>query len=656
MEHPAAGIPLCLLLLLMTSTSSCFFSEASARINHGGGRQVLAPAAGQNSFPPVKLQIMDQYVVVGNGIVEVNLTNPGGSMTGIQYNGIDNLLEVVKSETDRGYWDVVWKGDGIIKKKGALDRLECKNLTVITEEEEQVELSFTRKWSSELQGKPVPLDIDKRFVMRRGSSGFYTYAIYEHSQQHPAFQLANTRLVLKPRKDKFHYMAISDKKQRPMPLPEDRVPPRGQPLAYPEAVLLVDPIEPQFKGEVDDKYEYSMESRDIKVHGWMGKDPSSSVGFWQITPSSEFRSAGPLKQFLSSHDGPTCLAVFHSTHYTGADLMVPFEAGEAWKKVYGPVFVYFNSLESEASSSSGTGMSLWDDAKNQLMVQAKQWPYRFLGSRDYPLPDQRGGITGRLSVHDPEISTRNLPPTGGWVGLAAPGDPGSWQLESKGYQFWTEVEEDGSFSISNVIAGQYNLYGWVPGFIGDYKYDAVINITPGRSIEVGDLVFEPPRNASTLWEIGVPDRTAGEFFIPDANPNYINKLYIHQEKKGDNGTYEGTTWQVKYSLDRTYQNVNYTLRIALATANGAELQVRVNDPSSAVPLFTTGSIGKDNTIARHGIHGVYRLFSVVVPGSLLVDGSNTVFLTQAINTGPFYGLMYDYIRLEGPLSPNPPRN
>ncbi|CAI0464077.1 unnamed protein product [Linum tenue] len=473
MEHPAAGIPLCLLLLLMTSTSSCFFSEASARINHGGGRQVLAPAAGQNSFPPVKLQIMDQYVVVGNGIVEVNLTNPGGSMTGIQYNGIDNLLEVVKSETDRG--------------------LECKNLTVITEEEEQVELSFTRKWSSELQGKPVPLDIDKRFVMRRGSSGFYTYAIYEHSQQHPAFQLANTRLVLKPRKDKFHYMAISDKKQRPMPLPEDRVPPRGQPLAYPEAVLLVDPIEPQFKGEVDDKYEYSMESRDIKVHGWMGKDPSSSVGFWQITPSSEFRSAGPLKQFLSSHDGPTCLAVFHSTHYTGADLMVPFEAGEAWKKVYGPVFVYFNSLESEASSSSGTGMSLWDDAKNQLMVQAKQWPYRFLGSRDYPLPDQRGGITGRLSVHDPEISTRNLPPTGGWVGLAAPGDPGSWQLESKGYQFWTEVEED------------------------------------GRSIEVGDLVFEPPRNASTLWEIGVPDRTAGEFFIPDANPNYINKLYIHQE-------------------------------------------------------------------------------------------------------------------------------
>ena len=33
------------------------------------------------------------------------------------------------------------------------------------------------------------------------------------------------------------------------------------------------------------------------------------VGFWQITPSSEFRSGGPLKQNLTSHVGPYALAV-----------------------------------------------------------------------------------------------------------------------------------------------------------------------------------------------------------------------------------------------------------------------------------------------------------------------------------------------------------
>lgn len=45
-------------------------------------------------------------------------------------------------------------------------------------------------------------------------------------------------------------MAVSDDRQRYMPLPDDRLPERGEPLAFPEAVLLINPIEPEFKGEV----------------------------------------------------------------------------------------------------------------------------------------------------------------------------------------------------------------------------------------------------------------------------------------------------------------------------------------------------------------------------------------------------------------------
>ena len=45
-------------------------------------------------------------------------------------------------------------------------------------------------------------------------------------------------------------MAIADNRQRYMPLPDDRLPSRGQALAYPEAVLLVNPVEPELKGEV----------------------------------------------------------------------------------------------------------------------------------------------------------------------------------------------------------------------------------------------------------------------------------------------------------------------------------------------------------------------------------------------------------------------
>lgn len=41
-----------------------------------------------------------------------------------------------------------------------------------------------------------------RFVMLRGSPGFYTYATYEHLAQWPAFIIDNTRTVFKLRKDK----------------------------------------------------------------------------------------------------------------------------------------------------------------------------------------------------------------------------------------------------------------------------------------------------------------------------------------------------------------------------------------------------------------------------------------------------------------------
>lgn len=45
-------------------------------------------------------------------------------------------------------------------------------------------------------------------------------------------------------------MAIADNRQRYMPLPDDRLPDRCQVLEPPEAVRLIDPVEPEFKGQV----------------------------------------------------------------------------------------------------------------------------------------------------------------------------------------------------------------------------------------------------------------------------------------------------------------------------------------------------------------------------------------------------------------------
>lgn len=49
----------------------------------------------------------------------------------------------------------------------------------------------------------------------------------------------------------------------------------------------------------------------------------------------------------------------------------------------------------------------------------------------------------------------------------------------------------------------------------------------GREINVGPIVYEPPRDGPTLWEIGEPDRTAAEFYIPDPDPTLMTELYLN---------------------------------------------------------------------------------------------------------------------------------
>ncbi|KAH7315898.1 hypothetical protein KP509_21G070000 [Ceratopteris richardii] len=617
-------------------------------------------------------------VVLDNGILAVTLSKPGGLLTSLQYAGLDNLLEIANRETNRGYWDLNWNVPG---EHDNFDVIYGDTYNVIQENANIVEVSFLRRYSTNHGSRMVPLNIDKRFALLRDNSGFYTYAIYERPSGWPDFNLNQTRIVFKLRKDKFCYMAMADTKQRFMPSPEDLMPNRCERLAYPEANLLRSPKNPEFTGEVDDKYQYSCDNRENRVHGWISMH--SMIGFWIITASDEFKNGGILKQNLTSHAGPTCLSVFHSAHYAGEPLCAQFRNGETWTKVFGPIYVYLNSCLKNSSYSY-----LWDDAKRQMVSELNSWPYSWPSSPDYAKSYERSSVSGRLLVTDRYLSQATTCGSYAFLGLAMPGELGSWQTESKGYQFWTQADKNGVFTIRSVRTGEYNLYGWVPGILGDYQLQSIISISPGVMVNLGDLIFEPPRQGSTIWEIGVPDRTAAGFFVPEPNPRYVNRLFCNHLERfrhyglwerytemypstdliytvgssdwrkdwffahlcriQQDGTLQPTTWQIRFDMDEVSSHGMYKLRLALAASSNAAVQIRFNDPDLYRPHFDTMQTGKDNAIARHGIHGLFHLFNIDVPSQLLRKGGNVLYLTQRKATSIFTGVMYDYIRLEAP--------
>ncbi|XP_028802803.1 probable rhamnogalacturonate lyase B [Neltuma alba] len=356
--------------------------------------------------------------------------------------------------------------------------------------------------------------------------------------------------------------------------------------------------------------------------------------------------------------------MFVSTHYAGTSVSINFEKGETYKKVFGPVFVYLNS-----ASRNNNIDTLWSDAVRQFNEEVRSWPYDFPRSPDFILPNQRGTVA--------------------YVGLALPGENGSWQRESKGYQFWTQADENGYFEIKSVIPGDYNLYAWVPGFIGDYRYNTTITIKRGGVIKLGSLVYRPPRNGPTIWEIGVPDRSAAELYVPDPDPKLVNRLYqndarnkfrqyglwerytdlypekdlvynvgvdkhdknwffAHVARRTGKQTYQPTTWQIKFELDEETSSGNYTFQVALASANEARLQVWFNDGRDVDPHYETARMGKDNAIARHGIHGLYSLISIEVASDRFKKGNNIIYLKQSEASDSFQGVLYDYLRLERP--------
>jgi rhamnogalacturonan endolyase len=232
-----------------------------------------------------------------------------------------------------------------------------------------------------------------------------------------------------------------------------------------------------------------------------------------------------------------------SGHYAGgAGCNVP--AGENWKRVIGPIFVYFNALENPkdptkaeldtlaATAGNPTVPATWHDNAfalwNDALAKAKEvkaaWPYDWVSGVDYPHKNERGNLTGQFVLNDPQAATAKLP--GLTVGLAHPdytttaggftqrsgnGNVIKWPHDGNYYQFWADGAEDGKFTIPNIRPGVYTLHAFADGVLGEFaKTD--ITVEAGKNLDLGKMEWKPVRYGRQVWEIGYPNRNGSEFF------------------------------------------------------------------------------------------------------------------------------------------------
>ncbi|CAI0398787.1 unnamed protein product [Linum tenue] len=595
------------------SESFCTFYVVLCLLNIGlqlagvfGHSDGPAPGGGVDASGGVKLTCDPKHVTIDNGIIQLTLASPIGRIVGLKYHGADNLLDSHEPKLWGAYFDVSYNVIPPRSGAGGLHRVEATKYTVITEKPDIVEVSFSAEWNPSLTDSVVPLNFDIRYIVRKGDSGFYTYVAVERLKDWPDMDMSLHVFVFRPNKQLFNYMAVSDEIQLVMPTEADRA--NGVTLAPREAVLMTNPVDPAFKGQVDDKYEYIQEQKDSKLKGWISD--TSKIGFWLIQPSTEYMNGGPLKYDLSCHNGPTCVMVFTGEHVYGDDVDMVFKKGEGWNKVFGPFFTYVNSEQDRAG--------LWKDAKSQLEKETQLWPYCFIQHKDYTPAAQRGSVVGQLLVDD----------------------------------------------------------NFVPGIVGSLRHPQLITVKPGNEINLGQVMFKPPRNGPTVWELGIPNRSAKEFFIPDPDPkfrqwglwdrypvywpkedvvfevgrsNYSKDWCFAHFYRSDGKVWNPTTWQIIFDLPEVCTTGSYTIHIALAAAELTNTLVYVNNVNARREHYDTGTWGDDNAIARHGDHGFYRFFSGSLPSNLFVKGKNTIYLKQARSqTYMFAGVMYDYIRLEAP--------
>ena len=511
-----------------------------------------------------------------------------------------------------------------------------------------------------------PGESEIRYSIRRDSTTLYACAILRHGENDPSFRIDEGRFLFKLDPAIFDRLSIDQNRDRIMPTREDWD--KGTAINIKEARRLTTGIH---AGTVEHKYGYSAMLDQVPAYGWSGSE--KPFGVWMINPSVEYIAGGPTKMELTGHldvggsSAPTLLNMWHGSHYGGTVLTL--DANEKWSKVIGPFAIHFNH--------GGDPAKLWADAGKEAAAERGAWPYAWMKDETYQAASGRGGLSGKITVES-ATPVRNL-----WVGLTvpeyqsggtrSPRESIGWQRDGKFYQYWVRAAADGTFNLPAVRPGSYVLHVFGDGVLGEFvKSD--VTIEASTITQLGEVRWTPERAGPTMWEIGIPDRSAAEFRNGDQYWNWGNYLKYKKDfpqgvdytvgksdwKKDwhvcqpldlteDCEVLGSSTWKIRFPLDVIPAN-GARLRISFCgSREGARLSFLLNGSE----IGSSIALPEDGTMHRDACRGMWFERFLDVPASRLKLGEN-VLQFRLDGTVWHQGLLYDYIRMEAVAAAPPP--
>jgi len=615
---------------------------------------------------------------LANGIVTAQVAKRSGNLTSLKYNGLE-MLQGGTGHTSSGYWSHNASRGRLSTRitvdpasnNGTFGEISVKGMYISNS-------SFGGEFF-----RATACDIEIRYALATGSSGIYTYSIFEHKTNYPPAEIGEARFCVKLNDDVFDWMTVDSNRNMKLITAYDWN--HGTEMNFKEARRM---NSGSYKGQVEHKYDYSANQFDVRAWGWSSS--AKHVGIWFVNPSAEYLSGGPTKFELSAHrdarsDGndlsasaPPCLLNYwRSSHYGGS--VCSIAQTDAWSKVVGPFMIYCNSGQ--------TPNAMWQDAVDRAGKESEAWPYDWVSGVDYSHKNERGTVDGRIMFNDPQapqfkfnrllvgLSARAYAghrfehwpgEFGGWFGQLRLVD---WQNDAKSYQFWVYGDGDGGFAIPKVRPGTYTLHAIADGVLGEFTLTNVI-VTAGETLKLGKLNWQPVRYGKQLWDIGIPNRTGAEFFkgndyyhwgwyieyaklFPsdvsyvigksDFRKDWFFEQVPHNENPANtDGLGKGlsTPWSIAFNLPDAPHG-KATLRLAICGIGARTIAATVNGQ----PIGTVTDLVYNATINRDGIGGVWCERDLTFDASLMTAGENVIRLT--IPAGSLTsGIIYDYLRLE----------